>query len=115
MKPTTARFHMVMALIPVAMLTACLGSNAPTEKDLVPIVTQLLKANGGFSGWVPREVVISNLKCNQSGDVYGCSFDVDAVQSRRNFVNGKVEEKKVALKAQSGRFIKNGDVWTLTR
>ncbi len=101
------------AAISLAMLAGCFDGTPPTESEVAALSLNRLQMANAMNSWKPIKAQASNLKCSRSGDVYACSFDLQGKLQRKDYYNGTVSEKDFAYKAQTGRFQKAGDVWTL--
>ena len=101
------------AAISLAMLAGCLEGTPPTESDVAALSLNRLQMNNALNSWKPVKAQAANLKCNRSGDVYACSFDLQGKMQQVDYINGVVKQKDFAYKAQTGKFQKAGDVWTL--
>jgi hypothetical protein len=97
------------------LLGGCFSGDPPTEKDIAPIYTKNLAMVNAFSGWRPTEVSISNVKCSRSGSTYACSFDASGKLKKRSAWDGKVSVEDFHNTKETGKFVKAGDVWTVSR
>jgi hypothetical protein len=101
------------AVIALMLLAGCFAGEPPTETDVAAIAQDYLRTANAIGGWKPIEVRVSNLKCNRSGDAYACSFDLQGKLQQINRWNGEITVSNFSHKAQTGKYIKAGDVWTI--
>lgn len=107
-----ASLHHTKLVLPILLLAGCFAGDPPTEKDVATIAQSYMRIANAMSGWSPIEVRVSNLKCNRSGEAYACSFDLQGKLKRvERWNNGKVTVSDFSHKAQTGKYIKAGDVW----
>lgn len=109
-----ASLHFAKMAIPTMLLVGCFAGEPPTENDVAAISTKHLLIANAVSGWKPVEVHVSNLKCNRSGDVYACSYDLKGKLQRTEMFTREVKVKDFSNKDNTGKFIKAGEVWTAT-
>ena len=114
MKTWSYRKQTSAVLIPLLLLAGCFGGEPPSAKDVAAIATKHLLIANAVSGWKPVDVQVSNLKCNRSGEVYACSFDVQGKMRRTEILTREVKVNDFSNTDQTGKFIKAGEVWTAT-
>jgi hypothetical protein len=109
-----ASVHYAKLALPIVLLAGCFAGDPPTEKDVAAITQDFLRKANAMNGSKPIEVQVSNLKCNRTGNTYACSFDLQGQMQRVNRLNGEVTVNDFSHKAQTGKYIKAGEVWVPT-